>query len=149
MTTDWVEVNVNWQGDLQFSAVNKDGCTVEFGYKQGQPGVSPMELLLVGLAGCTGMDVISILKKKRQTVTDFRVRVRAKRADSHPKVYTKIELVYLFWGTNITDKGVTDAIKLSKEKYCSASVMLGKAAEITYTYEINPEESGSEITKEA
>jgi putative redox protein len=96
-------------------------------------GFRPMELLLVGLAGCTAMDVISILQKKRQDVTAFEVRVlEAERAADHPRVYTKITLEYVVTGRGIDRVAVERAVTLSEEKYCSAQAMLGEVAEITH-----------------
>lgn len=137
--SNWVEVNVNWTGDMHFSGQNSKGASVEMGSVGDKPGVSPMEMLLFGLAGCTGMDVVHILRKKKMEPEDFRLTVRAKRAEEHPKVYTEIELTYLLWGDNLTDKAVQDAIRLSEEKYCSASAMLSKTANITIKYKINPD----------
>ena len=98
-------------------------------------GVRPMEMLLMGLAGCTGMDVMSILDKMRVPYTDFRIEIEAERSDTHPKVYTKINLKYIVYGDVPEDKLVS-AIDLSKTKYCSAMAMLSKAAEINTSYEI-------------
>ncbi len=98
-------------------------------------GVRPMELLLIGLAGCTGMDVISILGKMRVEYDEFRVEIEAEKSDEHPKVYTSIHIKYRIWGDVPEDKLKT-AIELSREKYCSVSAMLGKAAPITHEYEI-------------
>ena len=100
-------------------------------------GASPMELLLQSLAGCTAMDVVSILQKKRQALTSFQVRVEGERADEHPKVYTKIHLKYNVNGREISEKAVTDAIELSRTKYCSVSAMLAETAEITYEVSIH------------
>ncbi len=99
-------------------------------------GSSPMELILVGLAGCTGSDVIGILQKKRQGVRSFEVRVSADRAPDHPRVYTRIEIEYIVRGHNITPKAVEQAIELSERKYCSVSAMLAHTAEITTRYRI-------------
>jgi putative redox protein len=96
----------------------------------------PMELILMGLGGCTSMDVISILKKKRVEVDDYECIIEAERAPHHPKVFTKIKMKYVFYGRNIPVKDVERAIQLSEESYCSASVMLKKSAEIVTTYEI-------------
>jgi putative redox protein len=93
-------------------------------------GNSPMELVLIGLCGCTGYDVVSILQKKREPFTTLEVRAEAERAADPPKVYTKIQLTYRVGG-NVSRKAVEDAVRLSKEKYCSVSKMLEKAAEIT------------------
>jgi len=105
-------------------------------------GTSPMELLLLSVGGCTAVDVINMLKKRKKQVDKFDVELSAKRADTHPKVYTEIHLTYKFWGKDLTEKEVRRAIDLSKSKYCSASIMLGKTARITYDFFINPENSG-------
>ena len=104
----------------------------------GQPGTWPMELLLLGVAGCTGMDIVHILGKKRIILDQFKVRVRGKRADSYPKVYTEIEIEYLFWADDLAPKAVEQAIELSEGKYCSASAMMAKSAEIRSSYRILP-----------
>ena len=96
----------------------------------------PMELFLLGLAGCTGMDVVSILLKKRAPLQAFRLDVNASRAEEHPKVFTAIHLTYHLEGEELKEKDVVEAIRLSQEKYCSASAMLSKACEITYDYKI-------------
>ena len=98
--------------------------------------IGPMQLLLVGLAGCTGIDIVSILQKKNTTPTDFKVKVRGKRADKFPMVYTDIEVTYLLWGDNLKVRDVEQAIKLSEQKYCSVSIMLSKTAKISSTYKI-------------
>jgi putative redox protein len=102
-------------------------------------GVRPMELLLLGLAGCTAFDVVHILRKGRETVADCVVEVNATRAEVDPKVFTAIHLVYKVKGKGLTEAKVQRAVQLSKEKYCSASIMLGKVAEITHEYHLEPE----------
>lgn len=97
-------------------------------------GFRPMELLLVGLAGCTAFDVVLILRKGREDVADCVVEVSAERAAEDPKVFTKIHLSYRVKGKNLSDAKVKRAVELSKEKYCSASIMFGKTAEMTYDY---------------
>jgi len=109
---------------------------VQPGESRQQSGPTPMELLLIGLAGCTGMDVISILQKKRQSFGSLQVKVAAERAEEHPKVYTKIHLEYIVTGEGVDPKAVERAIDLSETKYCSASAMLGAVAEITTSYQI-------------
>ena len=99
-------------------------------------GPRPMELLLIGLVGCTGMDVVSILAKKRVPLREFRVAVEAARAPDHPKVFTDIKISYYFRGDGLKEKDVTRAIELSQEKYCSASAMFSRTGEINYEYEI-------------
>ncbi len=93
-------------------------------------GTSPMELVLIGLCGCTGYDVVSILQKKREPFTSLEVRAEAERAPNPPSVYTQIKLIYRVGG-RVTRKAVEDAVRLSKEKYCSVSAMLEKTAKIT------------------
>lgn len=99
-------------------------------------GPSPMELMLVGLAGCTGMDVIDILKKKRQSIVGLEVQVEGMRSEGTPAVYNEIEICYVVRGKNIAPKAVEHAIHLSETKYCSVGAMLGKCAIIKTRYEI-------------
>jgi putative redox protein len=136
MTNDWREISAAWKGDLIFSGENTRGGSVQMGEVGKTSDLSPMELVLVGLAGCTGIDVVSILQKKKTALADFKVNIRGKRASSPPMVYTDIEVEYLFWGENLKIKDVEQAITLSEEKYCSVSIMLGKTAKITSSYKI-------------
>ncbi len=126
--------HVRWIQDLQFVATSGSGhaTVLDSGGEQGSIGPSPMELLLEGLAGCTAMDVVFILKKKRQKISGCEVHVEGVRAEEHPKIYTDIELTYTIRGKNLSEKAVHDAVKLSTEKYCSASAMLEKAARLTH-----------------
>ena len=100
-------------------------------------GIRPMEMLLLGMGGCTTIDVVSTLKKMREEVRDCRVEILAARADEHPKVFTKIHLNFIINGSNLDEKKVEKAISLSADKYCSASIMLGKMADITHDFTIN------------
>ena len=100
-----------------------------------ESGSKPLELLLMGLAGCTGMDVVSILKKKRVPMVDYQMEVNAVRATDHPRVFTKIELVYRIYGP-VKSKDVERAIQLSQERYCAAMAMLKPVVPITSRYEI-------------
>ena len=100
-------------------------------------GVRPMEMLLLGMGGCTTVDVISILKKMREDVTDCRCEVSGVRADEHPKIFTDIHIHFIISGNNLDEKKVKKAITLSAERYCSASLMLGKAAKVTHDFEIH------------
>ncbi|MBT3391400.1 MAG: OsmC family protein [Chloroflexi bacterium] len=136
MSALWKEVVAEWRGDTTFIGKNLVGGSVQMGELDGQPGISPMELLLTGLAGCTGVDVALILGKKRQPLDDLQVRVRGKRADQHPKVYTEIVIEYWLWGEGLSEKAIEQAIALSEEKYCSASAMLGAKAQIISSYRI-------------
>jgi len=99
-------------------------------------GVRPIELLLIGLGGCTSMDVISMLKKMRQPVTNFEVDITAERGEEHPKVFTEIHIHYIIHGSGIAKDKVERAIELSETKYCGVSAMLRETAKITSDYEI-------------
>ena len=99
-------------------------------------GPTPMELLLMGTAGCTAMDVISILQKKRQSVTAYQVKIHGVRADDHPMVYTAITIEHIVTGHKVSEDAVARAIELSETKYCGASAMMRKTAKITTTHRI-------------
>lgn len=99
-------------------------------------GVRPMEMILLGMGGCTGFDVVHILKKSRQSVTDCAVELEAARAETDPKVFTRIHVHFVVKGRGLSEDKVAKAVQLSAEKYCSASIMLGKVAEITHDFEI-------------
>ena len=101
---------------------------------------TPMELLLIALGGCTAVDVVSILKKKRERVTDYRVEVRGTRRDEPPRAYTRIEVRHLLRGHNLSERAVAQAVRLSEEKYCSVAATLRTAAEITTSFEIIEEQ---------
>ena len=103
-----------------------------------EAGSRPMELFLISLAGCTGMDVVSLLEKMRVKLDDFKMEVEAERAETHPKVFTKIRMEYLLFGKDIDPEKVEKAIDLSQNKYCPASAMLKKTVDITTSYKINP-----------
>ncbi len=132
----WVE-QVSFLGESESGhAVLMDGAPSAGGRNLGP---RPMEMLLLGAGGCTSFDVITILKKSRQEVSDCYVELEAERADSDPKVFTKIHMHFVVKGKDIKADVVERAIKLSAEKYCSASIMLGKTAEITHDFEILPD----------
>ena len=99
-------------------------------------GVRPMEMLLLGMGGCTEFDVLHILRKARQEVTGCELLLEAQRAETEPKVFTRIHAHFIVSGRNRSEKRVAKAIDLSAEKYCSASIMLGATAEITHDFEI-------------
>lgn len=102
-------------------------------------GAQPLRLLLLGMAGCTAMDVISILRKKRQQVSGLEVEVRGSRVDEHPRVYDGIEVVYRVRGRAVDPKAVERAIELSETRYCPAIAMIGEVAKVTNRYEIEEE----------
>ena len=99
-------------------------------------GVRPMEMLLLGMAGCTMIDVVSTLEKMRENLSDCQTKVSADRGDKYPKVFTNIHVHFILRGKHLNPLKVEKAIKLSAEKYCSASIMLGKTAVITHDFEI-------------
>ncbi|MBF9232213.1 OsmC family protein [Microvirga alba] len=99
-------------------------------------GIRPMEMLLIGLGGCTAFDVVQILRRGREDVTDCDIQVSAERAETDPKVFTAIHLEYRVSGRNLAPAKVERAIELSKEKYCSASIMLGAVAKITHSWTV-------------
>jgi len=136
MGDNWREVVAEWQGEGAFIGRNATGGSVQMGTIDEKPGVSPMELLLVGVAGCTGMDIADIMRKKRQAVQALKVKVRGKRAETYPMIFTEIEVTYLVWGEQIDPKALEQAIQLSEEKYCSASAMLRAAAQVRSSYRI-------------
>lgn len=129
------KAKVVWKGKMSFEGSSAAGFTLPIGTSPesggDNDGFRPMELLLIGLSGCTALDVISILEKKRQDVTGLEVRVvEAERAADHPKVYTHIVLEYVVTGNHVERAAVERAVELSATKYCSAQGMLGKVAKI-------------------
>lgn len=127
---------VRWAGGEKFVATMPSGRSIQFDTSSTHAdGPSPMEALLGALGACTSVDVAVILAKKRQKLESLEVVISGERAPSPPQIWTKIEMVYRLSGT-LEEKAVSDAIKLSQEKYCSVAAMLGKAARITYRYEI-------------
>ncbi len=139
-----MQAKVTWQENMAFTGTADSGFSIQLDSKKEVGGEGrgfiPMELMAVSLAGCTAMDVISILHKKRQDVTDFEVRVNAPRAEEHPKVFTSATIDYLVTGHNVDEKAVLRAIQLTSENYCPAQAMLGKAMPIDLHYQIFEEE---------
>ncbi len=131
-----VVAKVTWVEDKRFVGSASSGHAVVLDAGTEKQAPSPMELLLIGMAGCTAYDVMAILQKKRQAVTGLEVNARAERAEEPPRVYTAIDVEYVVRGRGIKPKAVEDAIKLSEEKYCSAAAMMGKTAQITSSYRI-------------
>jgi putative redox protein len=135
-----MEPKVTWKNRLSFTGSGPSGYSLPLGTDPSMggddDGFRPMELIAIGLAGCTAMDTISILQKKRQDVTAFEVQVHAERAQEHPKVFTHISLEYLIEGHNIDPVAVERSIELSATKYCPVQAMLEKACKIEHTYSI-------------
>ena len=130
-----MDTKVTWHEGLQFVGVADSGHPVTLG-SSAEEGMGPMEMVLTGLAGCTAMDVISILQKKRQKVTGFEVQVHGERAEEMPRVFTDITIKYIVRGEEIDAAAVERAMELSETKYCPVQKMLSKAAPIHLTYEI-------------
>jgi putative redox protein len=129
----WIE-NVCFMGESETGhAVVLDGAPEAGGRNL---GMRPMEMLLISMGACSSFDVVTILKKARQPVTDCVAELQAERADEVPKVFTKIHVRFVVTGKGLNPAQVERAVKLSAEKYCSASIMLGKAAEVTHDFEI-------------
>jgi len=137
-----MEAQVTWVEDKRFVGRASSGHAVVVDASAEKVGSSPMELVLIGMAGCTAYDVVSILEKKRQAVTGVEVIARAERAETPPRVYTEIAVEYVIRGQGVKPKAVEDAIRLSEEKYCSASIMLGKTAHIVTSYRIEEDQPG-------
>ncbi|MCJ7577482.1 MAG: OsmC family protein [candidate division Zixibacteria bacterium] len=133
-------INISWKGKLAFEAQTESGHRIlldadpEVGGED--KGPRPMELLLVSLAGCTGMDVVSILKKKRVNLEGLAIKIQAERAPQHPKYFTTIDVEYTFRGKEIKEEDVKQAVELSKDKYCSVSAMLQEKATISFRWNI-------------
>jgi putative redox protein len=134
-----LEAEVTWVDDKRFVGKASSGHGIVVDGSAEKLGPSPMELVLIGMVGCTAYDVLGILQKKRQAVTGLEARAQGERAEEPPRVYTAIEVEYVVRGKGIKPKAVEDAIRLSKEKYCSASIMLGKTARIVTRYRIEEE----------
>lgn len=144
-----MDATVTLQQRMSFTATADSGFRLNMGTSPDvggdDDGFRPMELVLLGLAGCTAMDVISILRKKRQHVTGFEVQAHAERAEEHPKVFTDVTIRYIVEGINIDPAAVMRAIELSETKYCPAQAMLVQAVPIKHEYEIVEVAAGEAI----
>ena len=135
-----MNISVNWVDGLLMVGKSDSGHTITM---DGPPesggenlGVRPMEMLLLGVAGCTMIDVVTTLKKMRQDLSHRETKINAERATDHPKVFTDIHIQFVVKGKDLDPKKVDKAITLSAEKYCSASIMLGETATITHDFEV-------------
>jgi putative redox protein len=135
-----MNISVNWVDGLLMVGKSDSGHTITM---DGPPesggenlGVRPMEMLLLGVAGCTMIDVVTTLKKMRQDLSHLETKINAERATDHPKVFTDIHIQFVVKGKDLDPKKVDKAITLSAEKYCSASIMLGETATITHDFEV-------------
>ncbi len=135
----WVEAATFIGESGSGHAVVMDGPE-EFGGRN--LGVRPMEMLLLGMGGCTAFDVVHILKKLRQPIQDCVVELSAERAETEPKVFTKMHVHFIVYGDGLTEDKVARAVNLSAEKYCSASIMFSQVAEVTHDFEVRPTNAG-------
>jgi len=146
-----MDITLNWKGRMTFEGAGPSGFQQRFDSDVAvggdNSGARPMEFIGLGLAGCTAMDVISILSKKKQNVTDFQVQFHGSRAEEHPKVFTEGIIEYLIYGTDIDETAVLRAVGLSADKYCPAQAMLSKAFRIRLIYKIFDANS-KELVKE-
>lgn len=135
-----MSVSLHWDGELRFIAENGNGAklTIEPGPAYGGSGKypTPMEMLVMALGACTGMDIVSILKKMRVDLKSFRIEIVPTRRQEHPKYYEEIKMAYVLSGDGLTEDKVRKAAELSNEKYCSVGIMLRDKAKITYDLKI-------------
>lgn len=134
-----MQAQVKWNGKMGFVGISGTNHAVVMDVSQEAGGdgaaASPMEMVLMGLAGCSGVDVALILQKKRLNVRNFEILVQAERAPEHPRVFTKVDLTFVFEGESLSQKPLEDAVRLSIDKYCSVAAMVSKTAEINWTIE--------------
>lgn len=139
-----MDAKVVWKDGLSFTGAAESGFTLPLGADPAVGGANdgfrPLELLAVGLAGCTAMDVISILRKKQQRVTAFEVKVHADRAEEHPKVFTRLAITYVVTGRAVDEAALLRAIELTATKYCPAQAMFSRIIPTELLYEIYEED---------
>lgn len=135
-----MKARVSWNGKMGFTAIGGSNHAVPMDVSTAVGGdgtaSSPMEMVLFGLAGCSAIDVVMILQKKRLNVQGLEILVDAERAEEHPKVFTKIDLTFVITGEDLTEKAIESAVKLSIEKYCSVAGMVNKTAKINWKIDI-------------
>jgi putative redox protein len=140
MTSQAIDIRATLVGPMQFDVTSATGHTIALDVPEGDGGSNhgptPMELLLMALAGCTGMDVISILKKKRQIVTAYEIRVSGSRAEKQPRVYVDVTIEHIVTGRHVDPRAVRRAVELSETTYCSVSKTIEKTARITTSIQV-------------
>jgi putative redox protein len=137
MGSEGTKAIIHYAQDDLFIGISPSGHAITLDTNHDRASApTPMELLLIALGSCTAVDVIGILQKKRETVTDYRVEVRGERRDDHPRSYKRMEVRHIVRGKNIAEKSVAQAIELSESKYCSVAATLRPTAEIVSSYEI-------------
>jgi putative redox protein len=127
-----IKATLEWKEKMRFVGQAGDGPRVTLDNPDGKTGPTPMEMVLMGVAGCTAMDVISIMRKKRADVTGFQVNITGERAEEHPKRYTKIFIEFVLEGKSLSPEDVERSIELSASKYCSATASLNAPVETSY-----------------
>ncbi|MGE5839713.1 MAG: OsmC family protein [Deltaproteobacteria bacterium] len=127
-----VKAKIEWKGRMQFVGQADNSPSVTLDDSDGKTGPTPMEMVLMGIAGCTAMDVISIMRKKRAEVTGFQVHITGERAEDHPKRYTKISIEFVLEGKSISPRDVERSIELSATRYCSAIASVSAPVETSY-----------------
>jgi putative redox protein len=144
MNPEDAKATIHYAGDDLFVAITPSGHaqTLDTRHER-SAAATPVELLLLALGSCTAVDVISILKKKRQHVTDYRVEVRGERRAEHPRKYTRFDVRHIVRGRGISEQAVAQAIELSETKYCSVAATLSPAAEIVSSFEIQEDPEGA------
>jgi putative redox protein len=143
MANDEAKAVVRFAGDDLFIGISPSGHAqvLDTNHERGN-AASPVELLLIALGSCTAVDVVSIMRKKREEMTDYRVEIRGERRAEHPRKFTRMEVHHIVRGRNISEKALAQAIALSDEKYCSVAATLRPCVEIVSTFEIIEEEAG-------
>ncbi len=135
-----MEAKINWIGKRGFIGETESGNKIRMDIAMekggGNTGPTPMELVLLALGGCTGLDVVSILEKKRAKLEGMEIKIEAEKTENHPKVFKNIKIEYLFKGKDLKESDLKTAIELSQEKYCSVSAILKKTAELSYSWTI-------------
>ena len=127
-----VTAKIEWKGRMQFVGQADNSPSITLDDSDGKTGPTPMEMVLMGIAGCTAMDVISIMRKKRAEVTGFQVHITGERAEDHPKRYTKISIEFVIEGKSLSPKDVERSIELSATRYCSAIASVSAPVETRY-----------------
>jgi putative redox protein len=131
------KTTIHYAGDEFFIGTSPSGSSITIDTKGDRHSApTPLELLLIAVGSCTAVDVVSILEKKRQIVTDYKIELTAERRDEHPRAVTKININHIVYGRDVSAQAVADAIKLSDEKYCSVAATVRPTAEITTRFEI-------------
>ncbi|MEB2332698.1 MAG: OsmC family protein [Anaerolineaceae bacterium] len=145
-----MNVKLNWQTGMEFIGAGSSGLPIRMSagapLEETAEGIRPMELIALGLIGCQAMDVMAILQKKRQQVTRFETRFDGSRASEHPKVFTRVEVLFAIVGRQIDESAVLRAIELTATKYCPAQAMLEQAFPIELRYEIYEEDADAYLT---